>query len=462
MSRYFLRSKGSDSLDILPSFVLNMPHTGTPSNSNQEDTSSPPSIRQELLQQKEEEIIALRARIEQERTRQVDQEDEMQGLRERIRNMEREQQVQQDVHVQPLTTPPPMSYNTPPSNSPDRLSVRLEKFDGKTSAVQWWVKFMALVNLQGLTEQKAILYLPFFFLGTAETWFNALDTTVKSSLTAIHTAFINRFKPVSYHAFDLLKFIQGENESVEEFIQRVSEKATDLKVDSQKLMGRLMGGFKQNIRKDLIRHNPTTMEDLRTQALLAELAQSLEPDTNAIQSATNASLCTAVNSLEDRIQNMETTNMNMVNMVNSQSFHNNRPRPNQRQYRQNPRYQQPQPPQYQAQFPPTQYQPMTQYHQPAPFQAMQSNQPQHPAQYQQMPRPIPNGQQQTRQSSGKCQRCGESCDSFYNCRARNQICLNCNRPNHLWMCCRRLTNDLKTGKVTQTDIQNWLKQTNSA
>lgn len=107
MSRYFLRSKGSDSLDILPSFVLNMPHTGTPSNSNQEDTSSPPSIRQELLQQKEEEIIALRARIEQERTRQVDQEDEMQGLRERIRNMEREQQVQQDVHVQPLTTPPP-------------------------------------------------------------------------------------------------------------------------------------------------------------------------------------------------------------------------------------------------------------------------------------------------------------------------------------------------------------------
>lgn len=120
MSRYFLRSKGSDSLDILPSFVLNMPHTGTPSNSNQEDTSSPPSIRQELLQQKEEEIIALRARIEQERTRQVDQEDEMQGLRERIRNMEREQQVQQDVHVQPLTTPPPMSYNTPPSNTPDR------------------------------------------------------------------------------------------------------------------------------------------------------------------------------------------------------------------------------------------------------------------------------------------------------------------------------------------------------
>lgn len=223
-----------------------------------------------------------------------------------------------------------------------------------------------------------------------------------------------------------------------------------------------MGGFKQNIRKDLVRHNPTTMEDLRTQALLAELAQSLEPDTNAIQSATNASLCTAVNSLEDRIQNMETTNMNMVNMVNSQSFHNNRPRPNQRQYRQNPRYQQPQPPQYQAQFPPTQYQPMTQYHQPAPFQAMQLNQPQQPAQYQQMPRPMPNGQQQTQQSSGKCQRCGESCDSFYNCRARNQICLNCNRPNHLWMCCRRLTNDLKTGKVTQTDIQNWLKQTNSA
>lgn len=132
---------------------------------------------------------------------------------------------------------------------------------------------------------------------SSRAWFNTLDATVKASLTANHTAFINRFKPVSHHAFDLLNFTQGDTGSVEEFIHRVSPKATDMKVDGQKMMGRIMNGLKPKIRTDLIRHNPTTMDELRTQASLAELAQSLEPETTVVQNATNATLCNAVSSL---------------------------------------------------------------------------------------------------------------------------------------------------------------------
>lgn len=47
-----------------------------------------------------------------------------------------------------------------------------------------------------------------------------------------------------------------------------------MKVDGQKMMVRIMNGLKPKIRADLIRHNPTTMEELRTQASLAEFAQS--------------------------------------------------------------------------------------------------------------------------------------------------------------------------------------------
>lgn len=88
-----------------------------------------------------------------------------------------------------------------------------------------------------------------------------------------------------------------------------------MKVDGQKMMVRIMNGLKPKIKADLICHNPTTMEELRTQASLAEFAQSLESETTAVQNATNATVCNAVSSLEERMQHVETNNMNMVNMV---------------------------------------------------------------------------------------------------------------------------------------------------
>lgn len=214
MSRYFLRSKGSENLHI-PSFVA-MPHQGTPSNY----TEGQEEQMQNLHQEKDLEIAALRERIGEERRRQVDKDDELEALREQLRHMER-QRDRQEASVHPVSVLQ-LPHSNPIPQTADRLNVRLENFDenfdGKTSAVQWWVKFMALVNLQGLTEQRALLNLPFFLIGAAETWFNTLDATVKASLTAIHRAFINRFKPVSHHAFDLLNFTQGDTESVEEFI----------------------------------------------------------------------------------------------------------------------------------------------------------------------------------------------------------------------------------------------------
>lgn len=168
-----------------------------------------------------------------------------------------------------------------------------------------------------------------------------------------------------------------------------------MKVDGQKMIGRIMNGLKPKVRADLIRHNPTTMKELRTQASLAELAQSPEPETTAVQNTTNATLCNAVSSLEERIQNVETNNMNMMNMINKPHFINHGPRPNHRSPRQTTVYHQ-----MPAQYPLSQ--PQMQH---AQYPAMQ------PAQYQQRSRPLFNNQHQNQHSSGSCHRCGESCDS---------------------------------------------------
>lgn len=142
-----------------------------------------------------------------------------------------------------------MPLLTPSSPIPLSLSlnVRVEKCECKTSAVLWWVKFMALLNMQGLTEQRAMFFPPF-------------SSSNMKSLIAMHMTSINRFKPVSHYATDPFYFTRGDTKSVVECIQRVSLEATDIKVDSPKMMGRIMSGFMPNIRADFICHNPTTME----------------------------------------------------------------------------------------------------------------------------------------------------------------------------------------------------------
>lgn len=53
----------------------------------------------------------------------------------------------------------------------------LEKYNGKTSIIQWWLKFLTFINLQKLSEKMAINTLPFYLTEASESWF--LDDTVK-------------------------------------------------------------------------------------------------------------------------------------------------------------------------------------------------------------------------------------------------------------------------------------------
>lgn len=346
---------------------------------------------------------------------QIEQHEQQRQQRQRLQ----QQQQQQREFLPP--PPPPMPQQTlhrsvpaPAESQTRQLSnIKLEKFDGKTSAVQWWMKFMAFISLQKLSEQTAILHLPFFLIGAAETWFNSLDTIKKLTLNSIHDAFINRFKPPSNHVFDLLELQQGPTESVEEFIHRVTEKATDLKMDTNQTMGKIMRGLKPKIKADMVKVNPTNMEDLRTHAMLAEMAQSICND-DAVHSATGAAMCNALTSLEQRMSALETSNINVL----QEARRFNSPA-KQKPYFGNTQTQSQRGPQRHG------------YREADQQKNMGSR-----------PRP-----------SQQCFRCGESCDSFYNCRARNQKCIYCNRYNHLWKCCRTLEDDLKKGKIGQTDIQ---------
>ena len=425
--------------------------TGTPENSSNPENGNLQAEIMATFQEKNEEIEALKLRVEAEKQRQEEKEEELKVMRQRLQALQQEHitqqqeiqeqqlQIQQHQHHEqqrqqrqtlqqqqqreflPPPPPPPMPQHTlqrsvtaPAESHIRQLSnIKLEKFDGKTSAVQWWMKFMAFISLQKLSEQTAILHLPFFLIGAAETWFNSLDTIKKLTLNSIHEAFINRFKPPSNHVFDLLELQQGPTESVEEFIHRVTEKATDLKMDTNQTMGKIMRGLKPKIKADMVKVNPTNMEDLRTHAMLAEMAQSICSD-DAVQSATGAAMCNALTYLEQRMSALETSNINVL----QETRRFNSPA-KQKPYFSNNQNQ-------------SQRGPQRHGYREADQQKNMGSRP---------------------RQSQQCFRCGESCDSFYNCRARNQKCIYCNRYNHIWKCCRTLEDDLKKGKIGQTDIQ---------
>lgn len=61
----------------------------------------------------------------------------------------------------------------------------------------------------------------------------------------------------------------------------------------------------------MVKVNPTTMEDFKTHAMLAEMAQSICND-EPVQSATGAVMCNAPTSLNQRVGALETSNINVL------------------------------------------------------------------------------------------------------------------------------------------------------
>ena len=125
-------------------------------------------------------------------------------------HLQQQPQLSETMAAIPSTPAPPMTVVTR-SHTPH---VTLTKFDGRTSAIQWWLKFMAFIQLQAMSSQQAILSLPFYLTGAAEAWFATLSNEAKASVESIRQAFHDRFRPTSAHNFQLMDVRQGSEETV--------------------------------------------------------------------------------------------------------------------------------------------------------------------------------------------------------------------------------------------------------
>lgn len=150
--------------------------------------------------------------------------------------------------------------------------VKLEKYDGKTSIIQWWFNFLTFINLQKLSDKMAIDTLSFYLKGAAESWFYSFDDAMKRSLTTIKEAIHQRFQPSSQNNLEMMDVKQKSSETVEDFIHRETLMPTDKRVDQDWLLT-VINCLKPYIGADVIKVNTKSLEELRNVAIRAEVAE---------------------------------------------------------------------------------------------------------------------------------------------------------------------------------------------
>ena len=338
---------------------------------------------------------------------------------------------------QATTSAPVQAIITQSATMP--TGIQLEKYDGKSSASQWWSFFMSWSLLQNMTEERQCAAFGFQMdPGIPRNWYVSLTNTIKESLDQLKAAFLDRFgKKSDYFDVDVLQLKQRTTEKVEDFLLRLDQALAACNVPENIKIGIAIKGFKGEIGKTV--HNtfpkPTTLEEVRRIALNAEKSETLNQSTSDI---TMASLHSMIDTkmqehMSEITKRLETS---LAVMEKPKHSNTNRGRFQHRgqqhfQPQQQP-YQMPQhqpmmtiPQNNQMMMPTHQYQmPQQQYQMPTPVQ--QNN----PMNFQNDGQAIRN----TRQQPGSCMNCGMFCGS--NCPARSKTCYKCNTLGHIARCCK--------------------------
>lgn len=156
---------------------------------------------------------------------------------------------------------------------------QLPKFDGRGSATEWWMSFVAFITLTNIPAVKAIQMLHLYFGGISLQWFTFLDPVKKSSLDIFKQAFFARFKPSSPINEDLLWIQQQPGEGVKEYFYRVQKLASDSTMDDSAVTELAKKGLHKRLRELLVPQQPTTLDQLSEQAIPAEDAVDIKRST---------------------------------------------------------------------------------------------------------------------------------------------------------------------------------------
>ena len=154
--------------------------------------------------------------------------------------------------------------------------VKMRPYNGKSSALQWWLRFMTFIQLNQMSPHGALLRLPFYLQDAAQVWYETLEAKWKVSLEVVKIAFLDRFKPTSNVNVELMDAKQGPTEEADDFINRVTALIVDRPAEPEIILHAVSRGLRPSLLKRIIQEDCTSLENLRRVATREEVAERFD------------------------------------------------------------------------------------------------------------------------------------------------------------------------------------------
>lgn len=148
----------------------------------------------------------------------------------------------------------------------------------------WWRDVEHWCAFRKLTEEEKLGLIPLLLKDGARYWFDALPDNSKDTFVHIKESFQAQYKRDESNkwrdAAAVWSTSQGVNQSVEDYITTVQQKALRANLSEEQTRFCLINGLKQGIRQAVLQHEPTTIADIRKWAIISENSYGESAQTN--------------------------------------------------------------------------------------------------------------------------------------------------------------------------------------
>jgi hypothetical protein len=158
------------------------------------------------------------------------------------------------------------------------------KFHGLMSedADPWFQDLVHYCTFKKMDNNERIGLVPLLLKDGARVWFESLDAGQKDTFEHLAVAFHTQYKrdaAIQWRdSADVWSLSQLPSQSVEDFISQIQQKALRTKMSDDQIRFSLIRGLLPDIRQSVLQHEPTTVEEIKKWATIAETSKIDQAD----------------------------------------------------------------------------------------------------------------------------------------------------------------------------------------